>query len=90
MVAAQFDAVPRVKRFLTFLRFIETVSKAALTIAMLAVGMLGLGQGLRRKLSGWADNTEEENIIYCAVSLFLVLFAGVASGLTLGLCSLDK
>ena len=41
-------------------------------------------------IRSWEDNTDAENYIYMATSVVLVLFAGCMSGLTLGLCSLDK
>ena len=43
-----------------------------------------------RGLMAWEDNTDSENYIMLGTSVALVLFAGCMSGLTLGLCSLDK
>ncbi|GFR41206.1 hypothetical protein Agub_g1876, partial [Astrephomene gubernaculifera] len=42
-----------------------------------------------RRLLAWSDNTPFENWTYVVACLFLTLFAGIMSGLTLGLLSLD-
>jgi hypothetical protein len=42
------------------------------------------------QLSSWEDNSPVENAILLSTSIGLVLFAGCMSGLTLGLCSIDK
>ena len=43
-----------------------------------------------RSLMAWEDNSETANFAMLGISVALVLFAGCMSGLTLGLCSLDK
>lgn len=43
-----------------------------------------------RNLRSWEENTPGENLFLSVTSVFLVLFAGMMSGLTLGLCSIDK
>jgi len=52
--------------------------------------MLSAAAVATRRLMSWGDNTEAQNYFYIFVSCFLVLFAGCMSGLTLGLCSIDK
>lgn len=41
-------------------------------------------------LRSWDDNTFEENVFLSIASFVLILVAGMMSGLTLGLCSMDK
>eukprot|EP00798_Chlamydomonas_sp_ICE-L_P001572 gene1572-32957_t len=43
----------------------------------------------RRTLLDWASNSDKANALYIVCAIFLVLFAGCMSGLTLGLLSLD-
>lgn len=51
---------------------------------MFLLGMLGVGHSLRKH----AEFGDPEWWIACGISIFLVLFAGIMSGLTLGLMSL--
>ncbi len=44
---------------------------------------------MRRSLLEWDANTDFENYLYVGISVFLVMFSGLMSGLTLGLMSLD-
>lgn len=46
-------------------------------------------QLIGRQLLGWDDNEPWQNWLMLSTSIILVLFAGVMSGLTLGLMSLD-
>lgn len=56
---------------------------------MFSLAMLGLGHSLRpSRQVQHADFGEPEWWIAAGISIFLVLFAGIMSGLTLGLMSL--